>query len=159
MLQHRPRQPDRSILEHDRKREIWEKKFTYKQGLLDELDKEEEESVPCPLGCRSKANTFRLNDDEREEIEQKYAKFVKKLEDEEKKAAKGSREAGAPKLQFKGHEVHKMADAKEKEMDRMGKAFNMPSNYEEGSHWRRQEERTKRALERDRNDEQDIGRD
>ena len=39
-----------------------------------------------------------------------------------------------------------MADAKIKESERLRKALKISNDYEEGSHWRRQEERLKTAL-------------
>jgi hypothetical protein len=40
-----------------------------------------------------------------------------------------------------------MADAKIKESERLRKALKISSNYEEGSHWKKQEERLRGALE------------
>lgn len=58
------------------------------------------------------------------------------------KAGKGS---GGPRRQFKEHQVHAMADAKIKESERLRKALKISSNYEEGSHWRKQEERLRES--------------
>ena len=43
--------------------------------------------------------------------------------------------------------MHEMADAKIKESERLRKALKISSDYEEGSHWKRQEERLRTALE------------
>jgi hypothetical protein len=42
-----------------------------------------------------------------------------------------------------------MADAKIKESERLRKALKISSDYEEGSHWKRQEERLRNALEKE----------
>jgi hypothetical protein len=42
-----------------------------------------------------------------------------------------------------------MADAKIKESERLRKALKISSNYEEGSHWKKQEERLRSALEKE----------
>lgn len=42
-----------------------------------------------------------------------------------------------------------MADAKIKESERLRKALKISNNYEEGSHWRKQEERLRGALEKE----------
>lgn len=47
---------------------------------------------------------------------------------------------------FKEHQVHAMADAKIKESERLRKALKISSNYEEGSHWRKQDERLRESL-------------
>lgn len=53
--------------------------------------------------------------------------------------------AGGPRKAFKEHQVHEMADAKIKESERLRKALKISNNYEEGSHWKRQEERLRNA--------------
>lgn len=50
---------------------------------------------------------------------------------------------------FKSHQVHEMADAKIKESERLRSALRISKDYEEGSHWRRQEERLRNAVEKD----------
>lgn len=54
-----------------------------------------------------------------------------------------------PKRTFKQGQVHEMADAKIKESERLRKALKISSTYEEGSHWKRQEERLRTALEKE----------
>jgi hypothetical protein len=54
-----------------------------------------------------------------------------------------------PRRAFKEHQVHEMADAKIKESERLRKALKISSDYEEGSHWKRQEERLRNALEKE----------
>lgn len=55
-LRHRPRQPDQGILDHERKRAVALKVYELRLELLDEMEKEEEESV-VPTHC----NTHRAN--------------------------------------------------------------------------------------------------
>lgn len=47
------------------------------------------------------------------------------------------------------HQIHELADAKIKESERLRQALKISKDYEEGSHWRKQEERLKKALERE----------
>lgn len=57
------------------------------------------------------------------------------------------------KGQFKPHQVHELAQAKIEESEKLRKALGISSNYEEGSHWKKQEERLRGGLgekERDR---------
>jgi hypothetical protein len=58
------------------------------------------------------------------------------------------KQSSGPRKHFKEHEVHEMADAKIKESERLRKALKISSNYEEGSHWRKQEERLRSGLEK-----------
>ena len=53
----------------------------------------------------------------------------------------------AQRKSFKMHQVHELADAKIKESERLRQALKISKDYEEGSHWRRQEERLKKGLE------------
>ncbi|KAI5459895.1 pre-mRNA splicing factor CWC21 [Mariannaea sp. PMI_226] len=117
-LRHRQRQPDKGILEHDRKREVEVKVF-------DLRDKLEEEEV------------------DEDEIEQRCDELRKKLLAE---MNSGRRGPGARK-NFKEHQVHEMADAKIKESERLRRALKISADYEEGGHWKRQEERMRTALE------------
>lgn len=42
---------------------------------------------------------------------------------------------------LKQHQVHEIAKAKIEESERLRKAFGISKDYEEGSHWRKQEEK------------------
>lgn len=55
-----------------------------------------------------------------------------------------------PRKNFKSHQVHEMADAKIKESERLRNALRISKDYEEGSHWKRQEERLRSALEKEK---------
>lgn len=62
--------------------------------------------------------------------------------------------ANAPRKTFKEHQVHEMADAKIKESERLRRALKISSDYEEGGHWKKQEERLKEALVKKEEDEE-----
>ncbi|KAF3770435.1 hypothetical protein M406DRAFT_34576 [Cryphonectria parasitica EP155] len=125
-LRHRQRQPDKGILEHDRKREIEVKVFE----LRDELEDQEVDE---------------------DEIEERCEALRKKLTAEQERGAAGRRGgAGAPPRKgLKMHQVHELADAKIKESERLRRALKISKDYEEGSHWRRQEERLQKAVDKD----------
>ncbi|KAG5975771.1 RNA-splicing factor [Claviceps cyperi] len=116
-LRHKQRLPDKAILEHDRKRQIEVKVFE----LRDQLEEEE------------------IDDDE---IDKRCDDLREKLTAEAESGKKG---AGSRRT-FKEHEVHEMADAKIKESERLRRALKISSDYEEGSHWRQQEERLRDGL-------------
>ncbi|KAJ4287590.1 RNA-splicing factor [Kalmusia sp. IMI 367209] len=125
---HRQRQPDPEILEHDRKREIEVK-------VLELRDKLEDEGV------------------EDDEIDDRCDALRKKLE-EERKAGK---DAGPNARNLKSHQVHDLAKAKIEESERLRKALGISEDYEEGSHWRKQEERLRESLaQREREDEDQL---
>jgi hypothetical protein len=44
---------------------------------------------------------------------------------------------------LKIHQVHELAEAKIKQDDKFRRALGISRNYEEGGHWRKQEERLK----------------
>ncbi|KAL1836374.1 hypothetical protein VTJ49DRAFT_5238 [Mycothermus thermophilus] len=118
--QHRPRQPDKGLLEHERKREVEVKVFELRDRL-------EEEGV------------------EEDEIETRCDELRKKLLAEMERG--GDRGVGPTRKTFKMHQVHELADAKIKESERLRQALKISRDYEEGSHWRRQEEKLKKSLE------------
>ncbi|KAH0594878.1 hypothetical protein MHUMG1_07175 [Metarhizium humberi] len=119
-LRHKQRQPDKGILEHDRKRQVEVKVF-------DLRDKLEEEEI------------------DEEEIDKRCDELREKLLAE---MESGRRGGSGPRRAFKEHQVHEMADAKIKESERLRKALKISPEYEEGSHWKRQEERLRTALEK-----------
>ena len=86
--------------------------------------------------CRSNGGRLltasRLDEDE---IEARTDALRKKLDDEQHgKDAKSARG-------LKAHQVHDLAQAKIDETEKIRKAFGIRKDYEEGSHWRRQDER------------------
>ena len=128
-LKHRQRKPDQQILNHDRLREIEVKVF-------DLRDKLEDEGV------------------EEDEIEKQTEELRGKLlEEREGKGGKGEREEGEGKdgrdgkrRQFKAHQVHEQAEAKIVESERLRRALGISKDYEEGGHWRKQDERMREGL-------------
>ncbi|KAK3692666.1 cwf21 domain-containing protein [Podospora appendiculata] len=122
-LRHRQRQPDQGLLEHDRKREVEVKVFELRDKLEDEGIDEEVIDTRC------------------DELRKKL------LAEMEKNHRRGG--AGGTSKNLKMHQVHELADAKIKESERLRQALKISRDYEEGSHWRKQEERVKKASERD----------
>ncbi|TKA24070.1 Pre-mRNA-splicing factor CWC21 [Salinomyces thailandicus] len=111
-LHHRQRQPDQEILEHDRKRAIEVKVFELRDRL-------EEEGI------------------DEDSIDDQCDALRTQLEAEQLRAG-----GGAPRTRdLKPHQVHEMARAKIEESERLRSALGISRDYEEGSHWKRQEER------------------
>ncbi|PTB67859.1 cwf21-domain-containing protein [Trichoderma citrinoviride] len=131
-MRHKQRQPDKAILEHDRKREIEVKVFE----LRDQL--EEEEYV-----------YFLDRQRGQEEIDRRCDELRKKLLAEMNSKNKNN----APRRAFKEHQVHEMADAKIKESERLRRALKISSDYEEGGHWKKQEERLRESLAKNEGEE------
>lgn len=69
-----------------------------------------------------------------DEIDDQCDALRKKLQSE-----KGS--SGPSAKGLKSHQVHELARAKIDESEKLRKALGISKDYEEGSHWRRQEER------------------
>lgn len=83
-----------------------------------------------------------------EEIEIQTTALRQKLSSSSPSDSKSDR-----KGQFKPHQVHELAQAKIEESEKLRKALGISANYEEGSHWKKQEERLRDGLgdkERDR---------
>ncbi|KAK1774641.1 cwf21 domain-containing protein [Copromyces sp. CBS 386.78] len=125
-LKHQPRQPDKGLLEHDRKREVEVKVFELR-------DKLEEEGV------------------EEDEIESRCDELRQKLLAEMERNQNSRGAPSGPRKNLKMHQVHELADAKIKESERLRQALKISRDYQEGSHWKKQEERLKGAVERDAN--------
>jgi len=115
------RKPDPGILEHERKRKIEVKVFE----LRDSLEEAGE-----------------LNEDE---IDDRCDSMRKELEEEsEREQRTGGGRTDARGL--KSHQVHDLAKAKIEETERFRRAMGIREDYEEGSHWRKQEERLRDGL-------------
>ncbi len=82
---------------------------------------------------------FRVDEDE---IELHTEALRKKLLKE------SERGVGPNKKGLKMHQVHELAEAKIKQDDRFRSALGISRNYEEGSHWKKQEERLKATTEK-----------
>lgn len=121
---HKQRQPDKDILEHESRREIEVKVFELR-------DKLEEEG---------------LDDDD---IDDQCDALRKKLEHERQ----SGKDFGPNARHLKSHQVHDLAKAKIEESERLRKALGISADYEEGSHWRKQEERLRETVERKEKEE------
>lgn len=130
---HRPRQPDADILEHEAKRDIEVKVFELR-------DKLEEEGYGCLFTNTSRLLTVYSVDED--EIDDQCEALRRKLDQERK----DGRDLGPNAKRLKSHQVHDLAKAKAEESDRMRKALGISEDYEEGSHWRKQEERLRESL-------------
>ncbi|KAK3375376.1 cwf21 domain-containing protein [Podospora didyma] len=124
-LRHKQRLPDQGLLEHERKREVEVK-------VLELRDQLEEEGVD--------------GDDIDAKCDDLRKKLLAEMDSIKKKTGGGG---GVGPTRLKMHQVHELADAKIKESERLRRALHISKDYEEGSHWRRQEDRLKKALERD----------
>ena len=123
-LKHKPREPDKKILEHDRARAIEVEVFELRDRLEDEgVDDEEVESRTEALRRKlTKASEGKISD-----------------HGDDMRAARG----------LKKHQVHELAAAKLKESERLRQALGISKDYEEGSHWKRQEDRLRDTLKTD----------
>ena len=80
----------------------------------------------------------RVNEDE---IEAQTDALRKKL-----LAGSVNGEKSTAKGQLKPHQVHELAAAKIEESEKLRKALGIRDDYEEGSHWKRQEERLRDGI-------------
>ncbi|KAF3274521.1 RNA-splicing factor [Orbilia oligospora] len=112
---HRQRQPDKEILDHDRKRNV---------------------EVKC-LELRDKLEDEGLDEDEIEERVSALRTTLMGQLDSQRVDARG----------LKSHQVHELAQAKMAENARLQRALQISSDYEEGSHWKRQAEEKVRRQE------------
>ncbi len=126
---HRQRQPDREILEHERKRDVEVRVFE----LRDRLEDEGYTFLVQKL-WNGNANVVGDRVDE-DEIDLQTEALRKKLL---KESDKGK---GEGKKGLKMHDVHGLAEAKIKQDDKFRSALGIRKDYEEGGHWKRQEER------------------
>jgi hypothetical protein len=85
-----------------------------------------------------------------EVIETRCDELRKKLLADSNNRSSGG--GGPVRRNFKAHQVHELADAKLKESERLRQALKISKSYEEGTHWRKQEERSRMALERGNED-------
>jgi hypothetical protein len=127
---HKQRQPDAEILEHERKRRIEVKVFELRDRLEDEGVDEDD-------------------------IDDRVGEFRKKLEAED---AKNKGRGGTDARGLKGYQVHDLAKAKMEETEKMRKAFKISDNYEEGSHWKRDEKKRQEAAAQEGDGDKDDAR-
>jgi hypothetical protein len=84
-----------------------------------------------------------------DEIEKQCDELRKRLLDDMHQGRPGPRRTGDAPRSGKGlkmHQVHELADAKIKQSERLRQALKISRDYEEGGHWKRQEERLKRSV-------------
>jgi hypothetical protein len=77
-----------------------------------------------------------------DDIDDQCEALRRKLEEERKQG----KELGPNAKRLKSHQVHDLAKAKQEESERLRKALGISADYEEGSHWRKQEERLRESL-------------
>lgn len=94
-----------------------------------------------------KKSTNRVDEDE---IEDRCDELRKKLLSDLDRPGKAPVKKG-----FKMHQVHELADAKIKESERLRQALKIGRDYEEGGHWKRKEERLKKAVEAEKERERE----
>ncbi|KAL4898578.1 hypothetical protein BDV59DRAFT_167161 [Aspergillus ambiguus] len=143
----RQRQPDKQILEHDRRRAI-EVKVMEERERLEEANERIEEEMAVAKKGKTKGKTEGTGkeegeadegdgDEERvlseEEIEERCealrARLLKEMDEEEE------RRAGPPpkeKRQFKAYQVHELAEAKIEESERLRRALGIKEDRETG---------------------------
>ena len=151
-MKHRQRKPDKEILDHDRLREIEVKVFDLRDKLEDEgCVGPEHNAVPvylallwhsdiATIGQSLLTDLLHCSVDE-DEIELQTSALRKKLSASSPSDSKADR-----KGQFKPHQVHERAQAKIEESEKLRRALGISANYEEGSHWKKQEERLRDGL-------------
>lgn len=61
-------------------------------------------------------------------------------------AAKRTKEGDGTRRELKRYQVHELAEEKIKEDEKVRRAFGISKDYEEGGHWKRQEERRREAM-------------
>ena len=135
-LKHKQRKPDKEILDHDHLREIEVKVFDLRDKLEDQ-------------GCvkfRTKNDQATIIDQsfrrvDEEEIETQTEALRKKLSSPNTNATKTDK-----KGQYKPHQVHEQAAAKVEESEKLRRALGISKDYEEGSHWKKREERLRQSL-------------
>lgn len=132
-LKHRQRQPDKEILEHDRRREIEVKAFELRDRL------EDEGYADCAQGRIEHLVLTALSVDE-DDIEDQCTALRNKLQ-----AEQAGKNTGPSAKGLKSHQVHELAKAKIEESEKLRKALGISKDYEEGSHWKKQEERAREA--------------
>ena len=85
-----------------------------------------------------------------DDIDDQCTALRNKLQDERKAGKSTGRNARS----LKSHQVHDLAKAKIEESERLRKALGISEDYEEGSHWRKQEERLRESLAQREKDEE-----
>lgn len=95
--------------------------------------------TPCHVGSFLLLTLYSVDEDE---IDDRCEALRRKLEQERK----DGKDVGPNAKRLKAHQVHDLAKAKAEESERLRKALGISADYEEGSHWRKQEERMRDSL-------------
>jgi hypothetical protein len=130
---YKQREPDAEILDHERKRAIELKVFELRDKLEEEgkLD-EDEVDAECEALRRKLSETAPPSGPRGRDG---------------RSAGKG--QAGtAGRKDIKSYDVHALAAAKIEETEKLRNAFGISKDYEEGGHWKRQEERKREGMAR-----------
>lgn len=129
----RQRQPDRKILEHDRRRNV-EVRVLEERERLEELNEVIEEERKNGKGRKEGQEERRvLSEEEIEErCEELRQRLLREVEEEESTGRKGSGISGKDKKQFKRYQVHELAEAKIEESERLRKALGIKEDKETG---------------------------
>jgi hypothetical protein len=103
-------------------------------------------ALPCSTqnsrgDCADATGGYSVDD---EEIEAQTEALRKKLLKESERGANAQGKKG-----LKMHQVHELAEAKIKQDDRFRSALGIGRDYEEGSHWKKQEERLRNKAEKE----------
>jgi hypothetical protein len=77
-----------------------------------------------------------------DEIDDQCEALRRKLNQERK----DGKDLGPNAKRLKSHQVHDLAKAKIEDNERLRKALGISADYEEGSHWRKQDERLRESL-------------
>jgi len=121
----RQRQPDRQILEHDRRRAI-EVKVLEERERLEEQNEELEAKKQTPL----------TEDEIDEKCEALRRRLTKEMEEEGDENRSSHRQRARPdsapreRRQFKSYQVHEQAEAKLQESERLRKALGIKKDWE-----------------------------
>lgn len=123
---YRQRQPDAEILDHERKRAIELQVFELRDKLEEEGKVDEDEIDEQCEALRRKLTTPLPSGPAADRTK-------------EKTTVTGRRD-------LKSYQVHELAEEKIKETEKLRKAFGISNDYEEGGHWKRQEERKREVM-------------
>ncbi|KIV91012.1 hypothetical protein PV10_05604 [Exophiala mesophila] len=141
------RKPDEQILQHDRLREIEVKVLEYRDKVEEE---NEDEGVDTGNGKREKLTEEDLD----ELVDKKRAELIADMERADKRGGRGGRDrpgGNATGKNLKKYQVHELAEAKEKESEKLRRALGLKGDQlgEDGLHpMARQEERKRRDREK-----------
>ncbi|KAL5360860.1 hypothetical protein BJX96DRAFT_76006 [Aspergillus floccosus] len=142
------RQPDKQILEHDRRRAVEVKVMEERERLEEANERIEEERAKGKGKKAAKGKTdggleegeAEEEEGERvlseEEIEERCAalreRLLKEMEEDDGRKAAAGRQQPRERRQFKAHQVHELAEAKIEESERLRRALGIREDRETG---------------------------